>query len=89
MLKLKLLALSVLLLAMPAVVQAQDYFYTANDDNTITITGYTGYGGAVTIPSTINGLPVTSIGTNAFAWCSSLTSVTIGTNVMSIGDKAF
>ena len=37
------------------------YTYTTNN-GTITITGYTGPGGAVTIPGTINGLPVTSIG---------------------------
>ena len=38
-----------------------EFNYTTNN-GTITITGYTGPGGAVTIPSTINGLPVTSIG---------------------------
>ena len=47
-------------LALPAAVQAQ-FTYTTNN-GTITITGYTGSGGAVTIPGTINGLPVTSIG---------------------------
>jgi len=35
--------------------------------------------GDVTIPSTINELPVTSIGPNAFYMCFSLTNVTIGT----------
>ena len=49
-----------LLLTLPAAVQAQ-YNYMTNN-GTITITGYTGSSGAVTIPSTINGLPVTSIG---------------------------
>ncbi len=53
-----------LLLALPVVVQAQ-FTYTANN-GTITITGYSGPGGAVTIPSAINGLPVTSIGSEAF-----------------------
>ena len=48
-----------LLLALADVVQAQ-WNYTINN-GTITITEYTGPGGAVTIPSTINGLPVTSI----------------------------
>ena len=47
-----------MLLALPAPVQAQ-FNYTTNN-GTITITGYTGSGGAVTIPSTINGLPVTA-----------------------------
>ncbi len=67
------LLLPLLLLTLPFVVQAQDYTYTTNDDNTITITGYTGSGGDVTIPDTINGLPVTSIGSYAFYQCSSLT----------------
>ena len=33
-----------LLLALPAVVQAQDYTYSTNKDGTITITGYIGGG---------------------------------------------
>ena len=49
-----------LLLTLPAVVQAQ-FNYTTNN-GTITITGYTGPGGAVAIPDTIDGLPVTRIG---------------------------
>jgi hypothetical protein len=44
---------------------------------------------AVTIPSTINCLPVVGIGTNAFESCSNLTSVTIPDSVISIGDSAF
>ena len=77
--------MSTLLLMLPAVVQAQ-FSYTTNN-GTITITGYNG-GGAITIPSTLNGYPVTSIGPEAF-YDSSLTSVTIGTNITSIGDGAF
>ena len=65
--------LALLLLTLPAAVQAQ-FNYMINN-GTITITGYTDSGGAVTIPSTINGLPVTSIGDGTFQSCSSLTSV--------------
>jgi len=69
----KLLPLRLLLLlALPAVAQAQLDF-TTNDDQ-ITITGYNIAGGLnVTIPSTINGYPVTSIGVYAFFDCGSLT----------------
>ena len=76
-----------LLLALPAAVQAQLNYVTNN--GTIIITGYTGRGGALTLPSTINGLPVTSIGVNAFYDCTSLTSVAIGSNITSIGSSAF
>jgi Tol biopolymer transport system component len=64
------------------------YVYATNN-GTITITGYTGSGGSVTIPATINGLPVTSIGNMAFLSCASLTHVTIPNSVTSIGDHAF
>jgi len=69
-------------------VQAKDFNYTTNN-GTITITGYTGSGGVVTIPSTIHGLPVTSIGTNAFQNCTNLTSIKIGNSITNIADSAF
>jgi hypothetical protein len=76
-----------MLLAVPAEVRAQ-YIFTTNN-GTITITQYTGPGGDVTIPNSINGLPVTGIGPAAFYQISSMTSVTIGTNVTTIADNAF
>ena len=45
--------------------------------------------GAVTIPSTLGGKSVTSIGSSAFSGCSGLTSVTIPDSVTSIGSYAF
>jgi uncharacterized repeat protein (TIGR03803 family) len=74
--------------AVAARVEAQDYIYTINN-GTISITGYTGSGGRVTIPTTINGLPVTSIGHNGFFESYGLSSVAIPNTVISIGDGAF
>jgi len=76
-----------LLGTLPAAVRAQ-FNYEVNN-GTIAITGYTGPGGAVTIPDTIAKLPVTSIGGGAFYNCTSLTSVTIPNRVTSIGSEAF
>lgn len=45
--------------------------------------------GAVTIPSTINGFTVTSIGNSAFSGCGSLAIVTIPKSVKSMGDYSF
>ena len=61
--------------------------YTTNAGNA-TVTGYTGPGGALTIPTTHNGLPVTSIGAGAF-FDASLTSITIPAGVTRVGDAAF
>lgn len=68
--------------------RAEDFTYTTNA-GTITITGYTGPGGQVTIPDTIGGLPVTGVGNSAFIHQTSVTAVTLGTNLTSIGDSAF
>ena len=76
------------LLATTVAVQADNFYYAINSDNTITITRYAGPGGSVVIPSTIDGYSVTSI-EGAFRDCTSLTSVTIPASVTSIGRQAF
>lgn len=67
---------------------AQAQFTYITNNGTITITGYTGPNGAVTIPTNINGLPVTTIGTNAFEG-KGITSITIPNSITTIGDNAF
>src|SRR4051812_113195 len=79
---------TLLLLALSPSVLAFDYTYTTGNGQ-ITITGYTGPGGAVTIPSSIDGFAVTIIGNNAFKYGTNLTSVTIPNSVTNIGDFAF
>jgi hypothetical protein len=64
-------------------------FNYSTNNGTITITAYTGPGGAVTLPTNINGLTVTAIGGAAFFGCASLTSVTIPAGVTTIGETAF
>ena len=81
-------------------VQAQDaystnadgsiYTYSTNADGNANIVAYAGPPWVVTIPTNINGLTVTTIGTNAFYEATPrLTSVTIPDSVTSIGYSTF
>ena len=66
------------------------FTYTTNAGNTLTITGYIGYGSAVAIPTNINNLPVTAIGNGENSvFSSSLNSVTIPGSITSIASNAF
>lgn len=62
---------------------------TNSDAVSITITGYTGPGGTVAIPSAISGYAVTSLGMNAFLENMSLTNIFIPVGVTNIGDAVF
>jgi hypothetical protein len=65
------------------------YFTTTVADNQITVSGHLNPVGGLIIPNTIEGLPVTSIGSNAFQNCTGLTSVDIPDSVTNIGSYAF
>jgi hypothetical protein len=88
-----------LLAVLPAVAQAQDYTFTTNTDNTITLTWYTGTGGDVVVPDTINGRRVTALGLHTdapgfgpygvFESCYGATSVTLPNSITSLGTRAF
>ena len=67
---------------------SQDYTYYTNN-GTITITGYIGSGGAVSIPSMLDDMPVTGIESSAFNSSFRLTSVAIPGSVTRIGNWAF
>ncbi|MBM7866390.1 leucine-rich repeat protein [Heliobacterium gestii] len=73
----------------PFVSQAgsSEFFYTVSD-NQVTIDGCI-TNGAVTIPDTIDGYPVTKIGNDAFSYKSTITSVVIPNTVTTIGSRAF
>jgi len=76
------------MLSLPITIEAQ-FSYSTNNNHTLSITKYTGNGGAVTIPSFINGLAVTTISSHAFAGCSNVTSVDIGSTVTNFNGFAF
>ena len=67
----------------------ENYTYTVSND-TVTITGCdTSVSGTITIPSTINDYPVTTIGGSAFFNCINLTGIIIPDSVTSIRTFAF
>ena len=72
----------------PAVMQAR-FAYAVNSDNTATLTGYSGAGGSIALPSYIENHPVAGIGFGAFFGTTNLTEVTIPDGVTRIGDGAF
>ncbi|HEY3863897.1 MAG TPA: leucine-rich repeat protein [Verrucomicrobiae bacterium] len=63
--------------------------WVTNAHNTISITSYTGPGPAVSIPSAINNMTVTTIESEAFLDNVDITSVTIPSTITEIQDNAF
>jgi len=89
--KFKYLLFFSLLVASLQAATVADLTFTLNGDGTeYSVSDCLGTAsGSLDIPSTYNGLPVTSIGDNAFSDCTSLTNITIPGSVTSIGDNAF
>ena len=87
------LAVAMLLTLLPAAAFAapapeSDFEYSV-DNGTAAITKYKGAGGAVEIPATLGGYPVTGIGMHAFAEYTSLKSVSMPESMTWIGNGAF
>jgi hypothetical protein len=68
---------------------AAGIYYYINDSSEAVIFKYTGNDSELTIPDTIDGHKVTEIEKGVFSGCTSLTVVSIGKNVKTIGDSAF
>ncbi len=89
-----ILALSVLitmLVILPITAEAKksgDYVYSVADGKAM-ITGYTGTASKLEIPSKIDGIPVTSIGSEAFKENRSITNIALPDSVEYIGENAF
>ena len=62
----------------PAIAEeGQPFIYQLLGDGTVEITGYTGSGGDVVIPETIDGYTVSGIGDGAFCGCSTLETLVL------------
>jgi hypothetical protein len=66
-----------------------DYTYTVDGEGNATITGYSGAGGDIIIPSMLDGHPVVILDDVLFSGCTSLISVVIPDGVTTIGNDAF
>lgn len=63
--------------------------YEIDENSQVTVTGYTGGSSSLTIPSYIEGCPVTKTGLNAFVKNEKLKSVTLPDTLVSIGEGTF
>ncbi|HEZ7989488.1 MAG TPA: leucine-rich repeat protein [Ruminococcus sp.] len=79
--------------AVPVISAGEDggysFEYSVNDSGTAVITGGTGSGSVLNIPSQIDGLTVTEIGEQAFSGLGSLNTVILPDSITKIGDLAF
>ena len=66
-----------------------DYQYCILEDGTAEITNYFGRDSVVSIPETLDGKTVTSIGESAFSGCRALTNIKLPDSVTSMGVNPF
>ena len=66
-----------------------DFEYTVSDDNTVTVTKYTGTNAKVTVPEKINSKTVTAVGSYAFQKNTGITGVTLPKTLKAIKSHAF
>ena len=83
----QLFLISWMLFLMPGILKGQFSFTTNN--GALTVAGYSGSGGAVTIPDKTNGFRITAIGGFVFQRNYSLTSISIPNTITNIGADAF
>lgn len=69
--------------------RADEFTFSTNADNTITLTAYNGQGGSVIVPSRVGELPVVEIGPSAFWRCSEVTGIEIPDGMLRVGEWAF
>ncbi|MCQ2458188.1 MAG: leucine-rich repeat protein, partial [Clostridia bacterium] len=85
------LLIAALLVCLVAGAAAEDtpFTYTVTDGRAV-ITGInSGFSGALTIPESVDGYPVTEIADGAFSGCTAITSVSLPSSVTVIGNSAF
>ncbi len=81
---------AVTIASLAATEQTEGYYTYTVTEGEATITKVdTAVSGALTVPSTLGGYPVTAIAPSAFDKCIGITSVTVGGGVKSIGMGAF
>lgn len=82
--------LAAMLLALPAMLPAQEFTFATNADNTtLSIIAFGGSDSTLTVPNSALSMPVTTIGYRAFFGSTNLISVTIQPGITNIGNAAF
>jgi len=81
----------IVLTALPSIAFAEssgDYEYSVNDSK-VTITGYKGSDGDITVPAKIGDLPVTGIANGVFSGNNAISSVVFPNSLAAIGENVF